>query len=72
MSWNSQIIQKWLPLEISDYKGLFETCKHLDFTCELLTRRLEVLLNKLKRKPGSKFNPLINDNDFQLTVSANH
>ncbi|CAG9865368.1 unnamed protein product [Phyllotreta striolata] len=67
MFWNSQIIQKWLPADVSQRKELFDDCKLLNSTCESLADRLEALSNQLRSKPGSKFNPLIHENDLQLT-----
>ncbi|CAG9834105.1 unnamed protein product [Diabrotica balteata] len=67
MTWNAHIIQKWLPPEILNYEELFTSCRNLESTCGSLTSRLEVLLNNLKSKHSSKFNPLLHDNDLQLT-----
>ncbi|XP_028129058.2 uncharacterized protein LOC114325248 [Diabrotica virgifera virgifera] len=67
MTWNAHIIQKWLPPEILNYEELFASCRNLENTCGSLTSRLEVLLNNLKSKHSSKFNPLLHDNDLQLT-----
>lgn len=69
MSSNLYILAKWLPVEIANYNGLFDSCRKLEITSTELLLRLSGLLDSLKNKHCSKFNPLINDNELQLTVS---
>ncbi|KAG5887439.1 hypothetical protein JTB14_003291 [Gonioctena quinquepunctata] len=67
MSRNIQIIAKWLPSEILEKNYLYTSCSSLEGTCINLLHRFEGLLNNLKDRPGSKFNPLVSENEMQIT-----
>ncbi|XP_056647608.1 uncharacterized protein LOC130452384 [Diorhabda sublineata] len=68
MSWNVQIIQKWLPVEIFSYQDLYDCCRKLVNDCDSLTTKLEVLLNHLNNKSCQKFNSHLHNNDSELAI----